>query len=723
MIALGGEPSVRCFLLKVASRCNINCDYCYMYKHLDQSWVSQPKFMNDDLLKLSAQRIADYTIEKKFDRISIVYHGGEPLLLGAQKIVDHAEIVKKFLPNVEVEFSLQTNGTLLTREDLVLFRKAKIQVSLSLDGPAYAHDRHRLGHDGKSTYKATEQALALLEEFQDVFSGVIAVIDHRNNPQDLLEFFASKNIPQLDFLLPDANYLTLPPGKNESPNIYKEWLLECFDTWFDKYPHLKIRTFDTILSSLLGAPSETDGLGFGDVSLITIETDGTYQDLDVLKITGSDIHLKGNIQNTSIKDALKSDHITLHRENLQKDGLCVTCQECPVVHVCGGGSVAHRYSKEGYKNPSVYCEELKALIEHANQRVMGELKDEIAKTNYKSPEISTDNIFIFETQTGKSTALIQVLSEFKDSQSEAFKNALESLRDKSDSYTAIMHLPFEVFRNLSIQPSVVVWTEVQQKTQQGLLVHNIDGEVINNDDLYLDEIYSLASSGKWPAIHREDSWLRKPFGKKIFFEDQNSLQTGTEVFETALSLISNWNPEIIEEMKLISPEIQFIRDLSAHPDKVVSFSDNSVPGALYVQLKRGIDFIDPADLADSIIHEHRHQKLYLLQRVCPIVNADFPLVKSPWREELRPPTGLFHALYVFTELLSFWSHLALSSDTKLKQKAKEECRRISEQLSSGFGIVESCDLTDEGLYLLKILNEKYFSLHHEYQPALKQVSS
>src|SRR3546814_2339556 len=65
--------------------------------------------------------------------------------------------------------------------------------------------------------------------------------------------------------------------------------------------------------------------------------------------------------------------------------------------------------------------------------------------------------------------------------------------------------------------------------------------------------------------------------------------------------------------------IQFIRDPLAHPDKIVSFSDNSVPGALYVSVLQGDDPIDAYDLADSLLHEHRHQKLYLLERLAPTV--------------------------------------------------------------------------------------------------------
>lgn len=177
------------------------------------------------------------------------------------------------------------------------------------------------------------------------------------------------------------------------------------------------------------------------------------------------------------------------------------------------------------------------------------------------------------------------------------------------------------------------------------------------------------------------------------------------IIDDAISLIYSWKPSIIDEMRLISPDIQFIRDPKAHIDQIVSFSDNSVPGALYVQLVRSKEYISPCDLADSIIHEHRHQKLYLLQRLSPIINQDFPLVKSPWREELRPPTGLFHALYVFVELLDFWT--ILMKNNKYSERAMIECQKIKEKLNEGFLTIENCDLTETGKLILSIIKKRY----------------
>ena len=60
------------------------------------------------------------------------------------------------------------------------------------------------------------------------------------------------------------------PGREVDPQRYTRWLLEAFDLWFDFYPDLPVRMFDAVLASAAGVPSNTDALGLGDVSLITI---------------------------------------------------------------------------------------------------------------------------------------------------------------------------------------------------------------------------------------------------------------------------------------------------------------------------------------------------------------------------------------------------------------------------------------------------------------------
>jgi uncharacterized protein len=187
-----------------------------------------------------------------------------------------------------------------------------------------------------------------------------------------------------------------------------------------------------------------------------------------------------------------------------------------------------------------------------------------------------------------------------------------------------------------------------------------------------------------------------PFGKRIDFDPQEVGGEACDLIRQAFAIIERYDPDLATEMGWLSPEVQLIRDPSADPDKSVSFSDNSVPGALYVSLRRGAGWVSPYDLADSLIHEHRHQKLYLLQAASPLIAIDAPLVQSPWREDRRPPSGLFHAVFVFYGLLNYWRFVASTADGPLAQYAAAEVGRIVDRLHSARATLFDTALTDCG---------------------------
>lgn len=684
-----------------------------MYNHADQSWRKMPVFLsnvNEDLL---AFRIAEYVEAMKLDEVLVIYHGGEPLLIGIEAIERITQKIKSVVsPASNVAFSIQTNGTLISEENLDRLERLNISVSLSIDGPAAIHDKHRVDHGDKPSFNKVDSALKMLLNRPNIFSGVIAVIDPEFPPSIALEYFNSLSLTNLDFLLPDANYNRLPPGKEQNPSIYTNWLIECFNLWFNEYPHIRIRFFEAILDAIVGLPSKTDSLGFGDVSLITIETDGNYHDLDVLKIAhegASNLNLGGLSTNT-IEEALESPQIQKHRRLLTKKGLSSICQKCSIVDICAGGSVPHRYSNDGFRNPSIYCEELFGLITHAKKRVFEQLESEIVTSETASSiQLTQENLIHFE-DTNYSYELLEImLSNWGEIQKEKFKAALDICGTKDVELKAflaeLLQLPTDQFKYLSLQPSVYAWTNVVTSVANSREVTSIDGNHLSADYSYVKKLKGLISDDfDVQRINREDYWLRAPFGSKIEYEDSESTLKAKVLLDEAYNLIEQWDPKILKEIKLIAPELQFIKDLTAHPDKIVSFSDNSVPGALYVTIKLGEKFIESADLADSILHEYRHQKLYLLQRISDIVSIDLPLIQSPWREELRPPSGLYHAIYVFSFLRKFWMHLSLMNyDRRLQERATEEVKLITRRLQQGIPTIRKTRLTDTGTTLLNFL--------------------
>ena len=58
------------FIVKIASRCNLNCDYCYEYNLGDSTWRSQPAVMSLETLGRAADRIVEHVRAHHLQRVN-----------------------------------------------------------------------------------------------------------------------------------------------------------------------------------------------------------------------------------------------------------------------------------------------------------------------------------------------------------------------------------------------------------------------------------------------------------------------------------------------------------------------------------------------------------------------------------------------------------------------------------------------------------------------------
>lgn len=369
----------RAFLCKVASRCNLDCDYCYVYHYADESWRLQPRFMSTRVVTQLAARLAEYVESTGLQEIEVILHGGEPLLAGTKFLELFVGLIRAEVP-CQVRFTVQTNGILLSERILECLQSLGVFVSVSLDGPAAAQNRHRTFIDGRGSFEQAAAGLKLLaSSYSAIFVGILAVVDLANDPIATYEHLASYDPPSIDFLLPDANYDRPPrlPAPDLDWNSWSHWLIALFDYWYRSASTVPIRTFESIISQLLGGPTWQDNIGLGEISLLTIETDGSYHDLDVLKaIAPGEAALDMDVFGHSIEAAIAGPKVVKHFRALQLSGLSELCQKCPVVSICGGGYYPHRFSTAtGFNNPSVYCSELFRVIVHVYNAVQQDLAE------------------------------------------------------------------------------------------------------------------------------------------------------------------------------------------------------------------------------------------------------------------------------------------------------------------------------------------------------------
>jgi uncharacterized protein len=378
LIADGWQPApFREFVLKIHSRCDLACDYCYMYEMADQSWHSRPKQMSATIAGQTASRIGEHVRRHAVSDIGLVLHGGEPLLAGPDLIAHLVAAVRDAVGDrVTTHASVQTNGIGLDDSYLALFDQLGIHIGVSLDGTATAQDRHRRFAGGRGSHIAVNAGLQRLteERYRHLFNGLLCVIDLQNDPTATYEALLAFEPPRIDFLLPHGTWQIPPPGRSpgETGTPYADWLIAIFDQWY-RTPRTHIRLFGEIIRLLLGGTSDSEAVGLAPVSFLVIETDGAIEQVDTLKAAFHHApHTGLHVTRDSFDDALRLPGIAARQMGYR--ALSAKCQECDIRRVCGGGLYAHRYRPgTGFANPSVYCPDLMRLIGHIREIVTADI--------------------------------------------------------------------------------------------------------------------------------------------------------------------------------------------------------------------------------------------------------------------------------------------------------------------------------------------------------------
>ncbi len=358
------------FVFKIASRCNLDCTYCYEYNMGDTTWQSMPKIMSIDIACQAATRILEHCRRHDFNNVDISLHGGEPLLVGREHLEALVKAIRGVLePHCRLSIGMQTNAVLLDQRMLAVVEKERLSVGVSLDGPPPINDKVRIYRDGRGSGLQVEKALRLLQG-SAAFGGILCVIDVSSDPLKVFEYLTSFNPPTLDFLLPHGTWDSRPPLKLQSDNIYGRWLATIFDAWISgSHSNISVRFFDEIIVRLTGNHGSLESIGLEPVALAVVASDGSYEGVDTLKSVYPKAHILGlHVGANSLDDVLAHPFVARRQQGVAALGS--ECQKCDLVNICGGGYLPHRYSSvNGFRNRSVYCEDLEYLIRHIYSHV------------------------------------------------------------------------------------------------------------------------------------------------------------------------------------------------------------------------------------------------------------------------------------------------------------------------------------------------------------------
>ncbi len=389
------ELKCNTIVVKIASRCNLNCTYCYMYNSGDNTWEKQPKVMSAETVQSLANRVKEHCKKHTIKNFNIVIHGGEPLLAGLNFFRNFVAVFNAtLLPDTKPSFNLQTNATLLNEDWCKLLNQLNVSIGISLDGLKEDNDKYRIYHSGKGSYDDIIKGYRIAQNSVESKRrpGFLSVLNINADPIKTYEHFKELNTSIVDFLFPDANFESpLVESKNiTSSTPYADWLITIFDIWIkeDQRTRTGIKIFELLIEIILGDNLYFEAFGIMHNDVLVIETDGGIEAVDTLKICGDGFTKAGaNVSTHSFDDAIETPlaqmYIMAHKYLSQK------CLACPISEVCGGGPVQTRYSKEnGFNNPSIYCHDFLKLITHIQNAVIDALpidfiaESELSKITY-----------------------------------------------------------------------------------------------------------------------------------------------------------------------------------------------------------------------------------------------------------------------------------------------------------------------------------------------------
>lgn len=326
-------------IFRTTSACNLNCSYCYDKSNKTNYKNEDSKFREniDNIL-----RYIDQICINKDRKSKIIFHGGEPLLIKADTYRILLDSILRKNPNIQ--FSIQTNGTLITKEYIDLFKKYRINVGVSLDGCNKEQNYCRVYKNGKNSFDIVLKNIKLLQE-NKVKNGVIMTVSKKclGHEKQLYDFIAENKL--------NCNIRPAFGSDSEimmSNNEYYSFFTRMFKLWLeDDESKVKLNQiseiYDEFYKAIKGNKryklcSETCNCFNNYVSLDVngnlYSCNRTYNNKDFYY---GNLNL---VKYSEIQNKMKEYND--RRRNFIDNSKCI---KCPIYSECRGGCPANAYLK------------------------------------------------------------------------------------------------------------------------------------------------------------------------------------------------------------------------------------------------------------------------------------------------------------------------------------------------------------------------------------------
>ena len=362
-------------IVKAIRACNLRCDYCY---YINDETQNYGMLMADETVARLYERLSSHSCGRP---VEIVWHGGEPLMMGKVRFKRFLSMQRKHFEPGRVLNKIQTNGSLISADWIELFREHHIAVGVSLDGLRESHDRRRKKINGRGSFFDALRAIRLLRNAR-VQVGVLAVVDGDGCGAATMRFLNRLGVSSVEFLLPITNHALLRAGKSESIDFAKvgQFLCDAYSQWLDfDGRRVPVDLFEALILNAFGRDNDYAYTGPSREALtsyVIVETDGAicmdeeYGQLDRFGIAsqyGLGCNVHDAVFSFDLVESRLRDTVTMKRLGDLPD----ECATCGLRAICRGSHPGTRYSDIGhtFNRRSVYCAQMVDLSELVLQSV------------------------------------------------------------------------------------------------------------------------------------------------------------------------------------------------------------------------------------------------------------------------------------------------------------------------------------------------------------------
>lgn len=304
-------------VIKVTNACNLKCRYCYDANERKKCFVTK-----EQITKLFD------ILTKSYERINVIWHGGEPMLMGIDFYKWVVELQKSYTNNT-FDNKMQSNAVLMNDEWAKFFVDNNFKVGVSYDGGDE--------ETGREKQKETLDGRALIIKYGGR-CGIVNVVNAYNidKLEELYERYKKENI--------NVNFnCVFPSGRiteNENndllitTNQFIEKIKVLFDKWIlDEDCHINISPLDSYLNKYIGKGGKctTQGCMF---KWLCMDSNGDLYPCG--RIIMEDYNF-GNIKDISSIDDVFShpNYEKLLRGAIDRRNKCM--KECSIYNYCHGG--------------------------------------------------------------------------------------------------------------------------------------------------------------------------------------------------------------------------------------------------------------------------------------------------------------------------------------------------------------------------------------------------